>query len=65
MRLGDFKYMFAVSGARRLRGGNIGLRIFALVLAIGLWIFVNAGRAGLSRAAHGAYQLYARCRRGW
>ena len=41
MRLGDFNYMFAVSGARRLRGGDIGLRILAVVLAIGLWIFVN------------------------
>ncbi|MGD0673567.1 MAG: CdaR family protein [Candidatus Binatus sp.] len=41
MRLGDFKYVFAVSGVRRLRGADIGLRIFAIVLAIGLWIFVN------------------------
>src|SRR5208282_5505650 len=41
MRLGDFKYMFAISGARRLRGADLGLRIFAVVLAIGLWIFVN------------------------
>ncbi len=41
MRLGDFKYRFAISGARRLRGADLGLRIFAVVLAIGLWIFVN------------------------
>ena len=35
MRLGDFKYLFKVSGARRFRGGDLGLRIFAVVLAIG------------------------------
>jgi len=46
MRLGDFKYLFAVSGVRRLRGGDIGMRIFAVALAIGLWIFVNAGERG-------------------
>ncbi len=46
MRLGDFKCMFAVSGARRLRGGELGLRILALMLAVGLWIFVNAGERG-------------------
>jgi YbbR domain-containing protein len=46
MRLGDFKNMFGFSGARRLRGGNLGLRTLALMLAIGLWIFVNAGERG-------------------
>ena len=46
MKLGDFQYMFAASSARRLRGGDIGLRIFAVALAIGLWIFVNAGERG-------------------
>ena len=46
MRLGDFNFLFAVSGARRLRGGDIGLRVLAVVLAIGLWIFVNAGERG-------------------
>src|SRR5208282_561912 len=46
MRLGDFKHLFAGSGPRRLRGGDIGLRVLALVLAIGLWIFVNAGERG-------------------
>ena len=46
MRLGDFKYLFAASGSRRLRGGDIGLRIFAVALAVGLWIFVNAGERG-------------------
>ena len=46
MRLGDFNYLFAVSGSRRLRGSNIGLRVLAVALAIGLWIFVNAGERG-------------------
>ncbi len=46
MRLGDFTNMFTVSSSRRLRGGDIGLRILAVVLAIGLWIFVNAGERG-------------------
>ncbi len=46
MKLGDFNYMFAATGSRRLRGGDIGLRILAVVLAIGLWIFVNAGERG-------------------
>ncbi|HZC46280.1 MAG TPA: CdaR family protein [Candidatus Acidoferrum sp.] len=46
MKLGDFKYMFAASSSWRLRGGDIGLRILAVVLAIGLWIFVNAGERG-------------------
>ena len=43
MRLGDFKYMFAARGSRRLRGSDIGLRVLAVVLAIGLWIFVERG----------------------
>src|SRR5580704_224080 len=46
MRLGDFIYMFAARGLRRLRGSDIGLRALAVVLAIGLWIFVNAGERG-------------------
>ena len=46
MKLGDFKYLFAARGSRRLRGGDIGLRALAVVLAIGLWIFVNAGERG-------------------
>jgi YbbR domain-containing protein len=46
MKLGDFKYPFAASGSRRLHGGDIGLRIFALGLAIGLWIFVNTAERG-------------------
>jgi YbbR domain-containing protein len=46
MKLGDFKYTFAASGLRRLSGGDIGLRIFAVGLAIGLWIFVNTAERG-------------------
>jgi YbbR domain-containing protein len=46
MRLDDFKHKFAASRSWRLRGGDIGLRVFALALAIGLWIFVNAGERG-------------------
>jgi len=46
MRLGDFKYLSSVISSRRLRGSNIGLRILAVSLAIGLWIFVNAGERG-------------------
>ncbi|MGB8685263.1 MAG: CdaR family protein [Candidatus Binatus sp.] len=46
MKLGDFNYLFAASSSRRLRGGDIGLRILSVVLAVGLWIFVNAGERG-------------------
>jgi len=46
MRLGDFNYLSAVSRSWRLRSGDLGLRVLALVLAIGLWIFVNAGERG-------------------
>ena len=46
MRLSNFKDFFAVSAVRRLRGANLGLRLLALVLAIGLWMFVNAGERG-------------------
>lgn len=46
MKLGDFKNLFKVSGVRRLRSGDIGLRIFAALLAVGLWIFVNATEPG-------------------
>ena len=46
MKLGDFKYLFAARGSRRLRGSDIGLRVLAVVLAIGLWMFVNAGERG-------------------
>jgi YbbR domain-containing protein len=46
MRRGDFKYLSAVISSRRFRGSNIGLRVLAVSLAIGLWIFVNAGERG-------------------
>ncbi|MGH7924114.1 MAG: CdaR family protein [Candidatus Binatus sp.] len=46
MKLGDLKHLFSAGVSRRLRGGNLGLRVLALLLAIGLWIFVNAGERG-------------------
>src|SRR5258707_8372267 len=46
MRLGDFKYLSGMSVSRRLRDSNIGLRVLAVALAVGLWIFVNAGERG-------------------
>ena len=46
MKLNDFKNLSAANLSRRLRGSNVGLRVLALVLAIGLWIFVNAGERG-------------------
>src|ERR1700731_3294474 len=45
MKLGDFNFLSAVS-SRRLRDSNVGLRVLAVVLAVGLWIFVNAGERG-------------------
>jgi YbbR domain-containing protein len=45
MKLGDLNFLSAVS-SRRLRDSNLGLRVLAVVLAIGLWIFVNAGERG-------------------
>jgi YbbR domain-containing protein len=32
--------------SRRLRGSNLGLRILAVVLAVGLWVFVNSAERG-------------------
>jgi YbbR domain-containing protein len=46
MKLGNFKFLSAVGLMRRLRSGDAGLRILSVVLAIGLWIFVNAGERG-------------------
>ena len=46
MRLGNLNYRSVVSASRRLRGSNMGLRILAVVLAIGLWIFVNSAERG-------------------
>ncbi len=45
MKLSDFNYLPAIS-SRRLRDSNIGLRVLAVALAVGLWIFVNAGERG-------------------
>ncbi len=46
MRLGDFRRSFAIRGVSRLPVSNAGLRILALMLALGLWVFVNAGEQG-------------------
>ena len=46
MQLSDFRQRLVSAASRRLRGGNLGLRVLALVLAVGLWIFVNAGERG-------------------
>ena len=46
MRLGKLNYRSIASVSRRLRGSNIGLRVLAVVLAIGLWIFVNSAERG-------------------
>jgi YbbR domain-containing protein len=46
MRLGKLNYRSVVSASKRLRGSNMGLRILAVVLAVGLWIFVNSAERG-------------------
>jgi YbbR domain-containing protein len=46
MRLGKLNFRSAASISRRLRGSNMGLRILAVVLAVGLWIFVNSAERG-------------------
>lgn len=46
MRLWNFRRPFAIRGVSRLRVSNSWLRVLALMLAIGLWIFVNAGEQG-------------------
>jgi YbbR domain-containing protein len=46
MRLSDFRQRLSSAAWRRLRSGDNGLRVLALALAIGLWIFVNAGERG-------------------
>src|ERR1700722_3451217 len=46
MRLGNLNYRSVASISRRLRGSNLGLRVLAVVLAIGLWIFVNSAERG-------------------
>ena len=46
MKLEDFQNLFAIKGASRLSIGDTGLRILAVVLAIGLWVFVNSTERG-------------------
>jgi YbbR domain-containing protein len=46
MRLGKLKNPFAIRAPARLRISNTGLRALSLILAIGLWVFVNAGEPG-------------------
>jgi YbbR domain-containing protein len=46
MSLGKLNYRSIAGASRRLRGSNLGLRILAVVLAIGLWIFVNSAERG-------------------
>jgi YbbR domain-containing protein len=46
MRLGKLNYRSIASVSRRLRGSNLGMRVLAVVLAIGLWIFVNSAERG-------------------
>ena len=46
MSLGNLNYRSIASVSRRLRGSNIGLRILAVVLAVGLWVFVNSAERG-------------------
>lgn len=46
---GNFIRQLAIRGAlqlRRLRVANAGVRLLSLVLALGLWVFVNAGEQG-------------------
>ena len=46
MKLGKFRSPFAIRAPSRLRFSNTGLRALSLILAIGLWVFVNAGERG-------------------
>src|SRR5258708_27074073 len=46
MKLGKFRSPFALRAPSRLRFSNTGLRALSLILAIGLWVFVNAGERG-------------------
>ena len=46
MRLGKLRSPFALRAPSRLRISNTGLRALSLILAIGLWVFVNAGERG-------------------
>ncbi|HJU12327.1 MAG TPA: CdaR family protein [Candidatus Binataceae bacterium] len=44
IRAADFKRRYSPSALRDRLQENLGLRIISLLLAIGLWIFVNAGQ---------------------
>jgi len=46
MRWSDFRQELGSAVWRQLRSGDTGLRVLALALAIGLWVFVNAGERG-------------------
>ena len=46
MRLWNFKKPFTIRAPARLRISNTGLRALSLIIAIGLWVFVNAGERG-------------------
>ena len=64
MKLEDFKYLFAAQRfAAASRQRHRAARL-AVVLAIGFWIFVNAGERG-SVAKLSVPISYACCRRGW
>jgi YbbR domain-containing protein len=41
-----FNQLRTLNLSRRLRGSNLGLRILAVVLAVGLWVFVNSAERG-------------------
>jgi YbbR domain-containing protein len=46
MKPGKLQKLFAIKGASRLGVNDAGLRILAVLLAVGLWVFVNAGERG-------------------
>ncbi len=46
MKPRDLQKLFAIRGAGGLGINDAGLRILALLLAVGLWVFVNAGERG-------------------
>jgi YbbR domain-containing protein len=46
MKLRDLSQRFTIRGPRWPGGYNLGLRLLSLALAVGLWIFVNAGERG-------------------
>jgi YbbR domain-containing protein len=46
MKRWNLKKTFAFRAPARLRVSNTGLRALSLIIAIGLWVFVNAGERG-------------------